>query len=188
MRALDTLAGKLLIAAPTMGDSRFRETLIYMCVHSQHRAMGLVINQPMQDLILPDLLGQLGIECTIEVPRRPVLAGGPVDKDRGFVLHSDDYFCDDGTLRVAQGISMTATKDVLEAIGNSPRPHRAVLALGYAGWGPGQLEHELEENAWLIADADARTVFGLDHRTKWKRAYTTLGFEAARFAPGVGRA
>jgi putative transcriptional regulator len=185
----DYLAGRLLIAAPTMGDKRFRRAVILICDHDKDHAMGLVVNKAMPKLTLPTLLDQIGIECSIQVPKLPVLDGGPCQRDRGFVLHSDDWESDDATLDVAHGLRMTATRDVLQAIGRGEAPSRAVLALGYSGWGPGQLENEIRENAWLVGDPDPATVLeAANLKSKWDHAFAALGIEPWRLSAQAGRA
>lgn len=182
------LTSKLLVASPTIGDPRFAGTVIYMCSHSDEHGMGLVINKPMGALVLPELLSQIGIESSILAPKNPVLRGGPVDQARGFVLHTDDYKAEDCTHEIAPGISITATKEVLNALASDTPPERAVLALGYAAWGPGQLEDELMENVWLIADADPDIIFDTDLDTKWTRALNSIGVDPARLIHGGGHA
>lgn len=184
----DTLAGKVLIASPSIGDPRFARSVIYLCAHTDEHAMGFVLNKPKGALKLPDLLTQLGIECTIEVPARPVLDGGPCDQERGFVLHSDDYQSRDATLEVGEGLRLTATRDVLEAIAHHHGPRRAVLALGHAGWGAGQLEQELLENAWLVGEPDFGLLFGQDNASKWTRALARIGVDPARLSAVAGHA
>ncbi len=171
----ESLRNRLLIASPTIGDRRFDRSIIYMCVHTPESAMGIIVNKPMGALRLPDLLEQLGIEEHERAPDSHVLNGGPVDRDRGFVLHSDDYASEDATLAIASGIGLTATKDVLEAMTTDQAPRRAVLALGYASWGPGQLETEIMENAWLVGHADEELLFSGDLDEKWSRALTAIG-------------
>jgi putative transcriptional regulator len=182
------LTSKLLVASPTIGDPRFAGTVIYMCSHSDEHGMGLVINKPMGALVLPELLSQIGIESSILAPKNPVLRGGPVDQARGFVLHTDDYKAEDSTHEIAPGISITATKEVLNALASDTPPERAVLALGYAAWGPGQLEDELMGNVWLIADADPEIIFDTDLDTKWTRALNSIGVDPARLIHGGGHA
>ncbi|CAN0605419.1 unnamed protein product, partial [Ectocarpus sp. 12 AP-2014] len=142
------LNGKLLVAMPGIGDPRFSRSVILICAHSGDYTMGLVMNKPMDDLTLPELLDQLGIEQDIQLPSTYVLNGGPVGSDRGFVVHSNDYFSDGATVEVAENFSMTATRDVLRALATEGAPSQATMTLGYAGWGLGQLEHELSEHAW----------------------------------------
>jgi putative transcriptional regulator len=182
------LSGRLLIAAPRLGDTRFEKSVVYMCAHDRQHAMGLVVNKTVKGLVLPDLLDQLGVENAIRAPRLPILRGGPVEKERGFVLHSDDYFAKDATHRIADGVSLTATKDVLAAIASIQPPLRATLALGYAGWSGGQLEQELKDHAWFVAEADPETVFGFDLDTKWPAQIAKLGIDLARYSTQSGRA
>jgi putative transcriptional regulator len=169
------LCGKLLVATPSIGDPRFDRTVILMCDHSPEHAMGIVINKPVEGLRLPELFTQLGVERPEDVPDRPVLIGGPVDRDRGFVLHSTDFHAAESTLPVCDGISLTATKDVLTAIASRQPPRRSLLALGYAGWGGGQLEDELAANAWLVTDPDEALIFEEPDATKWQSALDRIG-------------
>lgn len=182
------LGGKMLIATPAIGDPRFARTLVLICAHTPDHAMGIIVNKPMGALRLPDLLEQLGIESTITVPDRPVLAGGPVDRDRGFVLHSDDFYSEDATLDVADGVGMTATKDALEAIASHDAPRQAVLALGYAGWGAGQLDNEILGNAWLVCDPSDELLFGIDLAGKWTRALGSIGVTPEKLSSLHGEA
>ncbi|MEO0816120.1 MAG: YqgE/AlgH family protein [Pseudomonadota bacterium] len=184
----ENLTGRLLIAMPSIGDSRFKRSVILVCAHSDEYAMGLVLNKPMDGLILPDLLDQLDIESSIELPQRAVLDGGPVGNDRGFVLHSGDYQCDGATLDVGDDVCLTATRDVLHAIASEDAPRASTLALGYSGWGPGQLEMELQENAWLIGRPDPNILFGEDHDTKWTHALDLIGVPSGRLQSAPGRA
>src|SRR5262244_3992835 len=144
------LDGQMLIAMPSMGDDRFARTVIYVCAHSTEGAMGIIVNQPAAHVSFPDLLVQLDVipaADLIQLPRRAggvkVLKGGPVDTQRGFVLHSSDFFIENSTLPIDEGICLTATLDILKAIARGDGPHSAILALGYAGWAPGQLENEI---------------------------------------------
>ncbi|MGF1464230.1 MAG: YqgE/AlgH family protein [Maricaulaceae bacterium] len=183
------LTGKMLIATPSLGDSRFSRSLIYVADHNERHAMGIVVNKAMGELTLMDLLDQLSIPATIRTPDRLVLEGGPVGRDRGFVLHSDDYFLEDATLVGRGGVSLTATKEVLEAIAaDDGAPERAVLALGYAGWGPGQLEAEIADNSWLICEATEQFVFGDDLEAKWAGALASIGADAGRLSGLSGTA
>jgi putative transcriptional regulator len=190
----NSLAGRLLIATPMMGDKRFKRSVILICDHDEEHAMGIVLNRAMPKLTLPTLLDQLGIDCSIRLPRTPVLDGGPCQRDRGFVIHSDDWESDEATLPigsgpVGSGLRMTATRDVLQAIANGQRPARATLALGYSGWEAGQLEFEIRENAWLVGDADLDTIFeSADIKSKWEKAYKRLGLEPWQVSTNVGRA
>ena len=138
---------------PGIEDPRFEQALVLVCAHTPEHAMGITLNRPLDGVTVPDLLDRLGVKTTIELPPQLVLAGGPVERERGFVLHTDDFRAPDSTVPVAEGVSLTATRDVLQAMGDPAlRPHRSTLALGYAGWGPGQLEREIRENVWLTCD------------------------------------
>ena len=182
------LGGKLLIASPSIGDPRFDRTVILMCDHSEDHAMGIVLNKPVEGLRLPSLLEQLGIEGEVSAPDRAVLVGGPVERDRGFVLHSTDFASDDSTLPISDTIGLTATKDALEAIASPKPPRRSLLALGYSGWGAGQLEEELAHNAWFVADLDEDLIFAESAETKWERALDLLGVDLERLSSLSGNA
>jgi putative transcriptional regulator len=184
----DTLAGKLLVAMPGMGDPRFDRAVIVMCAHDSKHAMGVIINKPKTELTLSDVLGHLGIEVAEDFGKRTVMDGGPVRRERGFVLHSDDFAATGATQRVAPGISITSTRDVLEAVAKQSAPERFVLALGYSGWSAGQLEEELKQNAWLVVDADQAIVYGDAHGDKWERAIKTLGFDPSQLMSVMGHA
>lgn len=168
-----TLAGQLLVAMPQMADSRFERSVIYMCAHSKDGALGLVVNRPFRKLTFPALLDQLDIERGPDTRPIRVLAGGPVEEGRGFVLHSDDYVRED-TLKVEHGFALTATIEILKALAKGEGPQRSLLALGYSGWGPGQLEREISENGWLNVPADPTLVFDTDLDSKWERALAKL--------------
>jgi len=183
------LSGRLLIAMPGIGDPRFERALIFVCAHSDEHAMGLTVNRPLDGLNVPELLERLGVTTLSPLDPAPVLAGGPVERERGFVLHTDDYRTPDSTLPVSEGLALTATREVLEAMGDTQRrPRYAVLALGYAGWGAGQLEDELKDNVWLTCDPDDELLFGSDHDGKWARALEKLGVDAAKLSSLSGRA
>jgi putative transcriptional regulator len=182
-----SLAGKLLIAMPNLGDP-FEHAVILLCLHTQDQAMGLIINKPNGGLRLAEVLAHLNIRTTRSLGPRKVLYGGPVKPDRGYVLHSEDFYVNEATQRVAPGIGLTATRDVLEAMGGSTPPEHFVLALGYSGWGAGQLESELAQNAWLIADPDNAIVFDEDFEQKWARAIRRLGVEPSQIMGEAGRA
>ncbi|WP_071673785.1 YqgE/AlgH family protein [Nioella nitratireducens] len=181
------LTGHLLIAMPGMGDPRFAGAVVFLCDHSDEGAMGLIINKPVSDLSFAQMIGQLGIEA-ISPPKVPVLFGGPVETGRGFVLHSDDYDEDGNTMHVVGGFGMTATLDVLEDLAHGDGPEQAVMALGYAGWAPGQLEAEIQQNGWLTCDADAGIVFGRDMDGKWEAALKKLGVSPLMLSADAGRA
>ena len=182
------LSGQLLIAMPGIGDPRFERSLILVCAHDKDHAMGIAVNRPVDGLTLPDLLQRLEIEVTAELDDDPVLMGGPVEIERGFVLHTDDYRAE-YSLGVEGGLALTTTREVLEAMASHNRhPRRALLALGYSGWGAGQLEHEIRHNVWLTVEADEALVFDDDYDTKWSRALAKLGIDPKFLSAEAGRA
>src|SRR4249919_1520550 len=175
------LDGQMLIAMPAMSDERFTRSVIYVCAHSTEGAMGIIVNQPAANIKFPDLLVQLEVIPAaerIEMPTKAedvkVLKGGPVETGRGFVLHSADFFIENSTLPIDEGICLTATLDILKAIARGNGPHNALLALGYAGWAPGQLENELHHNGWLHCSADRQLIFGTNIETKYDQAMLKL--------------
>ena len=181
-------AGQLLIAMPGISDPRFERALILVCAHDDRHAMGLAVNRPVEGLTVPDLLARLDIASEIKASPDLVLMGGPVERERGFVLHTDDYQAEH-SLEVAEGLALTPTRDALEAMAQaSGHPRRSLLALGYAGWGAGQLENELKENVWLTCDPDESLIFGGDHDQKWARALAKLGVDPERLSFVAGRA
>jgi putative transcriptional regulator len=189
------LDGQLLIAMPVMGDPRFERSVIYVCAHSSEGAMGIIVNHPAASIDFPELLVQLDIIKTadeINLPRNAesmkVLKGGPVDTGRGFVLHSSDFFIDNATLRIDDDVSLTATVDILKAIARGRGPKHAILALGYAGWAPGQLENEIQHNGWLHCDADADLIFGADPEEKYTRALRKIGIDPGMLSNEAGHA
>jgi putative transcriptional regulator len=185
----DTLAGRLLIAMPGISDPRFEHALMLVCLHTPQNAMGVRLNAPMEDLTVAEVLKKLSVEGRARDPRQVVLNGGPVERERGYVLHSDDYEVAGSTMRVSEGLSLTATREVLEALTDQYLvPRRSLLALGYAGWGPGQLETELRENVWLSSAADLDLVFDDDYDTKWERALAKMGVSPAMLSTQAGRA
>jgi putative transcriptional regulator len=182
------LAGKLLIATPSIGDPRFDRAVILMCDHTDEHAMGIIINKALDDMRLPDLLEQLGVDSAVPAPDLPVLLGGPVDSDRGFVLHSPDFMAEGSTLPVNAKIALTATKDVLEAIASASPPRQSLMALGYAGWGAGQLENELAANAWLVTEPDEALIFDLGVDQKWEKALESIGVTPEHLSVMAGHA
>ncbi|MBC7154566.1 MAG: YqgE/AlgH family protein [Rhodobacteraceae bacterium] len=182
------LSGKLLIAMPGLGDPRFARSVIFICAHSPDGAMGLVINRPARDLEFTDLLSQLGIEPGQNCPSPPIHFGGPVELGRGFVLHSAEYRGHEATLRVNDRFSMTATLDILQDITKGTGPKAALLALGYAGWGPDQLDREILANGWLTCDALPELVFDREDAGKWARALASLGVDPESLSGASGRA
>ncbi len=182
------LSGKLLIAMPGIGDPRFERSVVYLCAHSQDGAMGIIVNKPSEDVKLDDLLEHLDIEGSALTLGQTVFFGGPVEGGRGFILHSDDYLGNETTLHVDDRISLTATKDILEDIARGVGPKQALAALGYAGWAAGQLEGELQQNAWLTVDADQAIVFSPDHEGKWAAALAKLGVDPVLLSSEGGHA
>ena len=181
---MQDLTGKLLVAMPGIGDPRFNRSVILVCAHSEDYTMGLVLNNPIDDLTLSALFTQLGIEQNIQLPDTYVLNGGPVGTDRGFVVHSTDYFSDGATIEVDEELSMTATRDVLRAMATEGAPLQATMTLGYAGWGPGQLEGEIQQNAWMIVPASEKMIFDTDLESKWSRALGQLGITPEMLSTG----
>ena len=189
------LDGRLLIAMPVMGDPRFERSVIYMCAHSSEGAMGIIVNRPAGSIDFPELLVQLDIiqeADQIKLPENAesmkVLKGGPVDTGRGFVLHSSDFYIENATLRIDDGICLTATVDILKAIAKGSGPKHAILALGYAGWAPGQLENEIQGNGWLHCDADQDLIFGGDVEEKYARALRKIGIDPGMLSNDAGHA
>jgi len=181
------LAGQLLVAMPGMQDPRFEKTVIYMCAHNADGAMGLVVNRGLDTLTFPDMLEQLDIDVTGAGPPINIHFGGPVETGRGFVLHSSDYL-QDATLIVDNELALTATLDILKAIALGGGPLQSLLALGYAGWGPGQLDGEIKSNGWLSVAADKDLVFGGDLNGKWDRAMGKIGIDPRMLSENVGHA
>lgn len=191
----DFLNDQMLIAMPVMQDENFARTVIYVCAHSDEGAMGIIVNQPAGSIDFPDLLVQLDIIKKDEQIRLPhdaemmsVLKGGPVESGRGFVLHSSDYFIENSTLPIDDSVSLTATLDILKAIAHGAGPRNAVLALGYAGWAPGQLESEIQANGWLHCPADEDLIFDPDTASKYERALRKLGIDIAMLSNEAGHA
>jgi putative transcriptional regulator len=188
------LDGQVLVAMPTIQDDRFARTVIYMCAHSSEGAMGIVINKPAPNVQFRDLLEQLDVIPknsdgeAIWVAPVQVLKGGPVETQRGFVLHSADFFIQDSTLSIDEGICLTATLDILKAIARGEGPNSAILALGYAGWAPGQLESEIQANGWLSCAADAELVFGTLPESKYATALRKIGIDPAKLSSDAGHA
>ncbi len=181
------LPGQLLIAMPTMSDPRFERSVIYMCAHTSEGAMGLVLNRLMGSVTFPDLLEQIGIESENVEDVIRVHFGGPVESGRGFVLHTADYLLD-GTLVVDEGIALTASVDILRAIADGGGPRHRLLALGYAGWGPGQLEGEIQANGWLNVPADPDLIFDDNLDGKWEASLAKIGIDLTSLSGQAGHA
>lgn len=183
------LAGQILIAMPSMSDPRFARTVIYLCAHNADGAMGLVLNRVISSISFRDLLEELKVDEPSEgqTSAPAIHFGGPVETGRGFVLHSADYVGPD-SMPLSGKMALTATVDILKAIAAGTGPQRHLLALGYAGWGPGQLDGEMHENAWLSVEADPDLVFGDDLDEKWDRALAKLGISVSLLSTDAGHA
>lgn len=186
MTGRDFLTGQLLIAMPNMGDPRFERSVLVICAHDESHAMGIIINKPLADVELGELLEQLDIAPPDNIGRRPVYFGGPVQTDRGLVLHSLDYWLDK-TMEICPGVGLTATREILVDIADNgglrAPPARFLLAIGYAGWDAGQLEEEIAVNAWAHCDADEAIIFASDASAAWTKALARLGVTAAMLSP-----
>jgi len=182
-----SLTGQMLIAMPAMTDPRFAQSVVYLCAHSAEGAMGLVINRPLARPSFDELLKQLELSPLPPARRIRLIEGGPVDHGRGFVLHSTDWTSDD-SLKVTGTVALTSSLDVLKAIAEGGGPKEGFLALGYAGWGPGQLDSEMQQNAWLSVPAVDTLVFDPDDETKWRRALATLKIDPLLLSGSAGRA
>ena len=189
------LEGQLLVAMPSMSDRRFARSVIYLCAHSEEGAMGLIINQRANHISAPDLLERLGIEArsaddeiSSEVLALSVQVGGPVESGRVFVLHSGDYVADNSTLTIEDNVCLTATIEILKAIAQGRGPNRALLALGYSGWSPGQLESEIQANGWLHCPADMDLLFDPDLENKYSRAMAKIGIDLSHLVSDAGHA
>ncbi|MGE3248357.1 MAG: YqgE/AlgH family protein [Beijerinckiaceae bacterium] len=185
--------GQFLVAMPSIGDPRFEKSVIYMCAHSPEGAWGLVVNRRSRRLNFSSLLVQLEVikeEDAIRLPPPavsvPVMRGGPVERGRGFVLHSDDYFADKSSIELDGGIALTASVDILRAIAAGLGPNRALLALGYAGWGPGQLDREIQANGWLTCPGDTDFLFGTAPEDKYSGALARIGIDPAMLSDVAG--
>ena len=181
------LTGQLLIAMPSMADPRFQQSVIYVCAHTPEGAMGLVLNRPIVKPTFDDLLTQLNVEPVPPAREIKLYAGGPVENARGFVLHTSDW-TGEGSLRVTGETALTASLDVLKVIAEGGGPRECVLALGYAGWGPGQLDQEIQQNAWLSVPADETLLFDTEHDTKWRRAFAKLRVDPLLLSGVAGHA
>ncbi|MGA9324341.1 MAG: YqgE/AlgH family protein [Xanthobacteraceae bacterium] len=189
------LDGQMLIAMPAMLDDRFARSLIYVCAHSSEGAMGIVVNHPAPNINFSDLLVKLDVIPAADVIRLPsragvvkVMRGGPVETERGFVLHSADFFIENSTLPIDEGICLTATLDILKAIARGDGPASAILALGYAGWAPGQLETEIQGNGWLHCAPDSDLIFGTDISGKYDKALKKIGIDLGMLSSEAGHA
>jgi len=186
---MTSLTGQLLISMPQMMDPYFSHSVVYLCSHSSETgAMGLVVNKTIESLTIGELYAQLKIDPVTQASRQqPIHFGGPVATGHGFVLHSPDYREED-TLVIGEDFALTATTDILRAKGGGRGPRQSLVALGYAGWGAGQLERELQENVWLTCDPDEDLLFGADHDAKWTKALAKIGVSASQLSHLAGRA
>jgi len=189
-----TLVGRFLVAAPSMPDERFQKSVVYVCKHDEDGALGIIVNNKVEDLPLGQVYKQLGIEGPKTANLQPVLFGGPVEPSRGLVLHSADYKRGE-TLMIEGGMALTASLEILKDMAGGSGPKQAWLALGHSGWQPGQLDREMQDNAWLVVDGDAGLVFDPDFAAKWQRALDRLSggglkgrFDPASFSHQTGRA
>ena len=189
MTDASSLTGRLLVAMPGIGDPRFEHAVILICAHGPDHAMGLRLDRPAPGVDLKAVLDKLDAPAPDQAAGRSVLMGGPVERERGFVLHTDDWMTGGDSLPFGDGLAMTGTREALAAMTDAiAGPRRSALLLGYAGWGEGQLEDELAENVWLTAEADLDLIFDADHETKWTRALAQLGVDAAMLSSQGGRA
>jgi len=180
------LDGRVLIAMPGIGDPRFERAVLMVCIHDEEQAMAISLNRPMNGLRVPSLLKRLGVQAG-DVPDTPVMLGGPCGRDRGYVLHTADYWSPSSSLKVAEGLGLTDTREVLDALGDrARRPRRFLLALGYAGWSAGQLEQEIREGVWLSCEPDETLVFGAAHEDKWTLALAKIGVRADQLSSQAG--
>lgn len=190
-----SLVGRFLVAAPSMSDERFQKSVVFICKHDDDGALGIIVNNTVNDLPLGQVYRQLGIEVPLAAAQQPVLFGGPVETSRGLVLHSADYKRDE-TLLIDGGLALTASLEILKDMASGSGPRQAWLALGHSGWAPGQLDLEMQDNAWLVVDANASLVFDADFDAKWQRALDLLGgkagaggkFDPASYSHQTGRA
>jgi putative transcriptional regulator len=192
---MESLRGQFLVAMPGMGDERFHDTVIYIVGHGDEGAMGLVVNQPVEDMRFADILEELGLgekKEIIQLPSmvrdREVLRGGPMQRGRGFVLHSPDYFREENTYEVSDEICLTATLDILKSMAFKTAPADAVFALGYCGWAPGQLENELSLNGWLTVPFSRNLLFGTALADRYDIALGQLGITRASLSGAAGHA
>ena len=190
MDKTSNLTGKMLIAMPGMRDPRFEHSVILICAHSDDGAMGLVVNRPMPDVDFADLLTQLGIDAGDDLLDIPVRFGGPVEPGRGFVLHRIPLGTEveENRMRIAEDLAMSTTRDILEDYARGHGPQPAMLALGYAGWGPGQLDSEILANGWLTSDRGDEIIFGTDNAGKWRAALKSMGIDPLLLSPSAGHA
>lgn len=181
------LTGQILVSMPSMADERFYKSLIFLCAHSKEGSMGIIINKKIDFDMYPDLLQQLGIDQPLIDKKIYIRYGGPVETSRGFVLHSDDVVQKD-SLQIDKGIALTSTIDIFKDLSKGKGPKESILALGYAGWGPGQLDNEIKNNGWITLNADSSFIFDENVSEKWNQAYKMIGFNPASLTNNFGKA
>lgn len=186
-RSETSLAGQVLIAMPGLPDPEFAHSVVYLCAHTGEGAMGIVVNRPLSAPSFSDLLVQLEVTPTALLREIHLCKGGPVDNSRGFVLHTTDW-TGDGSLKVDAHVALTASLDILKALARGGGPREGILALGYANWGPGQLDDEMKQNSWLNTQPDLELLFDADHESKWSRALAKLRINPAQLSSVAGRA
>lgn len=182
------LTGQYLIAMPSMADTRFHQSVIYLCTHDEERTMGIVINKPNTHVSLNDVLEQFPVDCPEDIGQTVVYSGGPIEVSRGLILHTDDYFNDRTSLSVADGVALTASIDILRAIADHAGPREFLFSLGYAGWGQRQLEAEIAENVWLTTEGDPDLMFKVPPERRWETAIHSLGIEVGLLSSEFGHA
>jgi len=181
------LTDHFLIAMPSLADPNFSRTVTYLCEHNEDGALGIVVNRP-SDLTLAELLGHMGLKADAgSLGRTPVYMGGPVQRERGFVLHPPEGDWE-SSMRISERVAVTTSRDILEAMADASGPSRYLIALGYAGWGPGQLEREMAENAWLSGPADPEIIYALDSERRWQAAANLLGVDLTLLSSETGHA
>ncbi|KAF0117173.1 MAG: hypothetical protein FD163_1730 [Hyphomonadaceae bacterium] len=184
----DFFTGRILIAAPNMEDPRFKHAIILVCDHDEEHALGIVINRIIPNLTLPHFFEQIGIENAQFAPKQPILEGGPCQQERGFVVHSDEWN-ESSTISIGFGLALTVTKEIFSAVVDGKTPCKMIVALGYAGWGPGQLESEIVQNAWIVGDASSELIFNTtDISAKWQQSLQAMGIDPRRLSPFAGNA
>lgn len=188
MSELEDLTGRILIAMPGMPDDRFAHSVIVVCAHSEEGAMGLMVNKPIAGMGFADLIEQLSIKTKGKGPGCAIRTGGPVETERGFVIHSSEYRSPISTMDVAEGIAMTATLDIIEDIADDCGPERAIVMLGYCGWGTGQLEGEIAQNGWLLGNATTDLLFEAEDSRKWALSLQAQGINASNLSAIAGTA
>ena len=181
------LTGKLLLSMPSLDDERFYKTVIYICAHSSEGTMGIIINKKIDYDLYPDLLEQLGIDKPLGSKKLYIRYGGPVESGRGFVLHSDEVIQKE-TITIEKGVALTSTSEFFEDLSNGKGPKNSILALGYAGWGPGQIEKEIFANSWMTLSTDSTFLFDEEVTNKWVKAYGLLGVDPNKLSQYSGRA